>query len=361
MSAIKIVKASTHPRWYVKHDYHDHSKDIPVNAEDFAITTFFTSSEAHDKLRVVRFPLKLHMLLLSAEIEGFNHIISWQEHGRAFKIHKDKEFVERVLPLYFSHKNLLSFHRQLNLYGFLKITQGRDKGAHYHELFLREKYFLARKIIRKKVKGTFVRGLPNPSDEPDFYALPFIDTAACLLQDQARVKNTASYFPHIQYKEMGDEDSYDLLLEHDPYNTAVSEELFCCSANEVYSSSQGVETFTSTDETKNAAKIDQHILSDISSEENGDEDFYDFLVEHDPFNTFVSEESFFCSDNELYSSSQEIETSINRDETKNAANIHEHILSDISLEDDLSNPNQHYSLLEYIDTCILLQLVIDSL
>jgi hypothetical protein len=39
----------------------------------------------------------------------------------------------------------------------------------------------------------------------------------------------------------------------------------------------------------------------------------------------------------------------------------EDIFSDISIEDDLLPPYQHYSLQEYVDTCILLQKVIDEL
>ena len=57
------------------------------------------------------------------------------------------------MPLHFRQTKLTSFQRQLNLYGFRRITKGRDGGAYYHEFFLRGRPDLLRKMIRKKSKG----------------------------------------------------------------------------------------------------------------------------------------------------------------------------------------------------------------
>lgn len=55
--------------------------------------------------------------------ESLNHIVRWNEAGDAFLIVKTHDFCEQVLPMYFKHKNLSSFVRQLNMYGFHKTKQ----------------------------------------------------------------------------------------------------------------------------------------------------------------------------------------------------------------------------------------------
>ena len=72
-----------------------------------------------------------------------------QPHGRCFIVHKPKEFVSKVMPSYFRQSKLTSFQRQLNLYGFSRITAGRDRGGYYHELFLRDRLFLCQNMVSR--------------------------------------------------------------------------------------------------------------------------------------------------------------------------------------------------------------------
>jgi hypothetical protein len=152
---------------FVQHDYHDHSADPPWETEllgpNFKFDEFST------------FPMKLHMLLSKVEVDGLSDVISWQPHGRAFKIHDRVKFVEAVMPNFFRQTKFESFRRQLCLYGFLSISQGPDKGALYHELFLRGRAYLAKRIIRQRLKGTKIRTVANPEMEPNFYCMPYMD------------------------------------------------------------------------------------------------------------------------------------------------------------------------------------------
>jgi hypothetical protein len=171
----------------VQHNYHDHTHD---NRADY--------QEEHPARGGVTmpFPLKLHEMLENVAAYGCDNVVSWQPHGRCFVVHKPKEFGE-LLPSYFKLSKLPSFQRQLNLYGFQRLTKGRDRGGYYHELFLKGKVFLAHSIQRIKVKGTGVRARSNPDQEPDFWAMPWVSeeepATRDLKQEQKVVAPVISY------------------------------------------------------------------------------------------------------------------------------------------------------------------------
>jgi HSF-type DNA-binding len=154
--------AKQNDRHFVVHNYHDHAQDPDDNESD--------DDEPRRRGGVaVSFPARLHNVLERLEHEGWSHVISWQPHGRCFLIHKPNDFQEHVMPAYFGQNKLTSFQRQLNLYGFCRLTRGRDAGAYYHEMFLRGKFFLTKKMLRTKIKGTKFKASSNPEQEPDFY------------------------------------------------------------------------------------------------------------------------------------------------------------------------------------------------
>jgi len=159
--------AKQNERHFVVHDYHDHSCDTDEDDDS-------EQQEALQRRRggvTISFPLKLHAVLDQVERDGLAHVISWQEHGRCFVIHKPKEFVEHVMPSYFRQSKLTSFQRQLNLYGFARLTRGKDSGGYYHELFLRSKLHLCKRMSRTKIKGTKFKAASSPQNEPDFYSI----------------------------------------------------------------------------------------------------------------------------------------------------------------------------------------------
>mmetsp|Transcript_14427 Transcript_14427/g.17538 ORF Transcript_14427/g.17538 Transcript_14427/m.17538 type:complete len:321 (-) Transcript_14427:241-1203(-) len=161
-----------------KHSYHDYAYVIEAEIEE--IVGSESQSTGVKKSRrgprggvTTPFPEKLHALL---EAHQYPHIISWQSHGRCFILRKPQDFLCGVMPKYFKQTKLTSFQRQLNLYGFKRITSGPDKGAYYHELFLRGKPSLCSRMIRIRVKGTRIKSAACPENEPNFYAMPPVNS-----------------------------------------------------------------------------------------------------------------------------------------------------------------------------------------
>jgi hypothetical protein len=98
------------------------------------------------------FPEKLHRLLMEVEAAGRADVISFVANGRAFAIHKPDKFFKEIVPLYFRQSRLSSFKRQLNLYGFELINTGPARGGYYHELFVKDRSELCRRMRRVAVK-----------------------------------------------------------------------------------------------------------------------------------------------------------------------------------------------------------------
>lgn len=172
------------------HDYHDHSNYTMHSFLMTQLENVKQEASSDDRLAengnkeqakrnwrcprggvTIPFPTILHIVLSKAEQEGFEHIISWQPHGRCFLVRDPKKFVEQIMPIYFCQTKFTSFQRQLNLYGFSRLTSGKDRGSYYHELFLKHKLFLCQSIRRTRIKGMGVKGKSNPETEPDFYSM----------------------------------------------------------------------------------------------------------------------------------------------------------------------------------------------
>jgi hypothetical protein len=117
------------------------------------------------------FPEKMHRMLEGTEREGLTDVVSFFSHGRAFAIHKPRRFVAEVMLRYFRQTRLTSFQRQLNLYGFRRISQGPDNGGYYHELFLKGRPGLCVNMKRTKVKGA-AKHRRDPESERKYDSCP---------------------------------------------------------------------------------------------------------------------------------------------------------------------------------------------
>ena len=112
------------------------------------------------------FPVKLFLLLKYIDLKEphLKAIISWNHHGRSFKIHDHMRFRQVIMPRFYTSTSDKTFRRQLNFWGFKTISakeKGAENGSYYHEKFLRSKDYLCRQILRTSDR------LPD-SDEPDF-------------------------------------------------------------------------------------------------------------------------------------------------------------------------------------------------
>ncbi|CAK4704080.1 unnamed protein product [Aphanomyces euteiches] len=84
---------------------------------------------------------------------SFSSICGWNATGDTIIIHDPDIFVKQVLPRFFKHRNLPSFVRQLNMYGFHKSVLDSNKREFRHKMFLRDKPELLR-LIKRKVNTT---------------------------------------------------------------------------------------------------------------------------------------------------------------------------------------------------------------
>lgn len=193
----KLTTSKGFRRHFAKHDYHDFAHCQPSELGDLHLKPIRGGVQSP-------FPAILHRMLEDSVDKNFADVVSWQPHGRAFLIRQPKEFVASVLPKYFKHSKLSSFQRQLSLYGFIRLTNdGADRGAYYHEAFLRGREFLCSKIRRTRIKGTWIRTSSSPTEEPNFYLMePVFDLLNAA--NKAASSNT-NWFSKIQA--VSDEDS----------------------------------------------------------------------------------------------------------------------------------------------------------
>jgi HSF-type DNA-binding len=108
---------------------------------------------------VPNFPAKLHAILCRAD---FSDIICWMPHGRSWRVQNPVEFERSVIALYFSHCTFASFQRQVNVWGFRRIT---SVDSYCHPLFLRGLTHLCKKMKR----GDPLRESRSAFDDVDLY------------------------------------------------------------------------------------------------------------------------------------------------------------------------------------------------
>jgi hypothetical protein len=141
------------------HGYHPEDQELPTTNKEEA-----TGNNRGDGTYVLR----LYEMLEDSEKEGHQHIVSWQPHGRAFRIHKEEEFVQQIMPRYFKAQ-MKSFLRWCRAWGFVRMTEGKDRGSWYHRHFVRGVTSYSRSMSRQQMFKAMQDWLP-PGYVPNFYA-----------------------------------------------------------------------------------------------------------------------------------------------------------------------------------------------
>ncbi|XP_022254239.1 heat shock factor protein-like [Limulus polyphemus] len=128
----------------------DSVSETSTNSDCTASTTCSNSNS------VPAFLTKLWNLV---EDPKYDDLICWSQGGTSFIIRNQDQFARKLLPKYYKHKNLASFIRQLNMYGFRKtsnlehsgLKNESDEVEFYHQYFLRgQGVFL--ECIKRKVR-----------------------------------------------------------------------------------------------------------------------------------------------------------------------------------------------------------------
>ncbi len=115
-----------------------------------------------------QFPWKLYDMLQTAEKRNEEHIISWINDGKAFKVHDRDLFIEEYMKKMFNQTKFKSFQRQLNLWGFERVQNGPDKGSYFHPLFVRGKRESCQHLSRVRLKAEGKRSTQQGSlDKPE--------------------------------------------------------------------------------------------------------------------------------------------------------------------------------------------------
>jgi HSF-type DNA-binding len=118
-----VIHIVTKPRSHVNHTYRDFS-NVP--------STDGTIFEIPQDIGQMSFHLKVYHLL---SLKQSTNVIEWCNHGRAIRI-IDSERLEYKLHPYFGYNRMTKFRKSLSNHGFKSITQGRDAGCYYSEVWI---------------------------------------------------------------------------------------------------------------------------------------------------------------------------------------------------------------------------------
>lgn len=162
----------------------------------------------------------IHKLYSMLEDNTIAHLISWSNNGDSFVMSPSNEF-SKVLAQYFKHTNISSFVRQLNMYGFHKVSDvfhtGSSESAlwefrHGNGNFKKGDLLGLREIKRRASRHQLIHrdSFPNPPPKPPGPSQP--GTPAEVIPDTDTRLAYLESMLHDMYSRLArSEDSYALM------------------------------------------------------------------------------------------------------------------------------------------------------
>jgi hypothetical protein len=113
-----------------------------------------SSSSSSDEERPKTFVYTTYDMLMNPENAPY---IGFAASGREIEVRDSTVLSEKILPRYFRHKNVTSFYRQLNSYGFRTTRSAADVDHTFvHDIFQRDRPDLLTLVVRKKAQESTV-------------------------------------------------------------------------------------------------------------------------------------------------------------------------------------------------------------
>ncbi|XP_071173633.1 heat shock factor protein-like isoform X2 [Mytilus edulis] len=141
-------------------------------------------------------PAFLTKLWTLVENPMVDDLICWGENGTSFHVYDQGRFAKDILPHYFKHSNIASFIRQLNMYGFRKVSHiehgikdETDDLEFQHMYFIRGQQHLLDKI-KRKIAGTTAQVKTEPMQEVPQQDLTNVITEVQVMREKQETVNT---------------------------------------------------------------------------------------------------------------------------------------------------------------------------
>ncbi|RKP08874.1 HSF-type DNA-binding-domain-containing protein [Thamnocephalis sphaerospora] len=131
----------------------------------------------------------------------FSHIVGWDENGTSFYVHNQEAMTHDVLPTFSAQTHFSSFERQLNMYGFERLSDGRKRKRSGEASRFAHPYFVSGApellgLIRRKQRSSGrASSLPARKKARKNFAassayLPITDSLARACGETSSVKST---------------------------------------------------------------------------------------------------------------------------------------------------------------------------